>query len=91
MKKFRIPILVLLVFINSCSKEDEVNSLNELVDTLGNKIAQLNSEIDDYSNQITQLITENNSFSVQISGLNDQLTGLQNDIQNYIEEIQVLT
>jgi hypothetical protein len=43
MKKFRIPILVLLVFINSCSKEDEVNSLNELVDTLGNKIAQLNS------------------------------------------------
>jgi len=91
MKKFRIPILILLVFINSCSKEDEINSLNELVDSLGDQIAQLNSEINDYSNLVTQLITENNAFSVQISSLNDQLNSLQNDIQNYIDEIQVLT
>ena len=91
MKKFRIPILILLVFINSCSKEDEINSLNELVDTLVDQIAQLNSKINDYANQVTQLITENNAFSVQISGLNDQLNSLQNDIQNYIDEIQVLT
>ena len=55
MKKFRIVILLLLVFANSCSKEDEIKSLNELVDSLQNKIAQLNSEINDYSNQITNL------------------------------------
>ena len=48
MKKFRIVILLLLVFVNSCSKEDEIKSLNELVDSLQNKIAQLNSEINDY-------------------------------------------
>ena len=53
MIKFRIVILLFLVFVNSCSKEDEINSLNELVDRLQNNIAQLNSEIDDYSNQIT--------------------------------------
>tara|TARA_B100000686_G_scaffold171626_1_gene178855 strand:- start:59 stop:1177 length:1119 start_codon:yes stop_codon:yes gene_type:complete len=91
MKKFRIVILLLLVFVNSCSKEDEIKSLNELVDSLQNKIAQLNSEINDYSNQITQLISQNNVFTVQIEGLNNQLTGLQNNIQNYIDEIQVLT
>ena len=91
MRKFRISILVFFLLINSCSKQDEIDSLNELVDTLGNEIAQLNSEIDNYSNQIAQLITENNAFSVQISGLNDQLNSLQNDIQNYIDEIQVLT
>lgn len=91
MKKFRIVILLLLVFVNSCSKEDEIKSLNELVGSLQNKIAQLNSEINDYSNQITQLISQNNVFTVQITGLNDQLTGLQNNIQNYIDEIQVLT
>jgi len=91
MRKFRISILVFFLLINSCSKQDEIDSLNELVDTLGNEIAQLNSEIDNYSNQIVQLITENNAFSVQISGLNDQLNSLQNDIQNYIDEIQVLT
>ena len=69
MKKFRIVILLLLVFVNSCSKEDEIKSLNELVDSLQNKIAQLNSEINDYSNQITQLISQNNVFTVQIEGL----------------------
>jgi len=112
MRKFRIPILVLLIFINSCSKEDEIRSLNELVENLQNKIAQLHSQINNYSDQVTQLITENNSLSGQItslndqviqlitennslsgqiSSLNDQLTGFQNEIQNYIDEIEVLT
>ena len=90
MKKFRIPILVLLVFINSCSKDDNsalISQYEGQLSNLRNNITQLNSEINDYSNQITQLITQNNTFSAEIAGLNDQLTGLQNDIQNYIDEI----
>ena len=94
MRKFRIAILLLLVFINSCSKDDNsalISQYEGQLSNLRNKITQLNSEVNDYSNQITQLITQNNAFSVQIAGLNNQLTGLQNDIQNYINEIQVLT
>ena len=94
MKKFRIAILLLLVFINSCSKDDNsalISQYEGQLSNLRNKITQLNSEVNDYSNQITQLITQNNVFSAEIAGLNNQLTGLQNDIQNYIEEIQVLT
>ena len=94
MKKFRIAILLLLVFINSCSKDDNsalISQYEGQLSNLRNKITQLNSEVNDYSNQITQLITQNNAFSAEIAGLNNQLTGLQNDIQNYINEIQVLT
>ena len=94
MRKFRIAILLLLVFINSCSKDDNsalISQYEGQLSNLRNKITQLNSEVNDYSNQITQLITQNNVFSAEIAGLNNQLTGLQNDIQNYIEEIQVLT
>ena len=94
MRKFRIAILLLLVFINSCSKDDNsalISQYEGQLSNLRNKITQLNSEINDYSNQITQLITQNNVFSAEIAGLNNQLTGLQNDIQNYINEIQVLT
>jgi len=94
MKKFRIAILLLLVFINSCSKDDNsalISQYEGQLSNLRNKITQLNSEINDYSNQITQFITQNNVFSAEIAGLNNQLTGLQNDIQNYINEIQVLT
>ena len=94
MKKFRIAILLLLVFIISCSKDDNsalISQYEGQLSNLRNKITQLNSEVNDYSNQITQLITQNNVFSAEIAGLNNQLTGLQNDIQNYIEEIQVLT
>ena len=94
MKKFRIAILLLLVFINSCSKDDNsalISQYEGQLSNLRNKITQLNSEVNDYSNQITQLITQNNVFSAEIAGLNNQLTGLQNDIQNYINEIQVLT
>lgn len=94
MRKFRIAILLLLVFINSCSKDDNsalISQYEGQLSNLRNKITQVNSEINDYSNQITQLITQNNVFSAEIAGLNNQLTGLQNDIQNYINEIQVLT
>jgi len=94
MRKFRIAILLLLVFINSCSKDDNsalISQYEGQLSNLRNKITQLNSEINDYSNQITQLITQNNVFSAEIAALNNQLTGLQNDIQNYINEIQVLT
>ena len=94
MRKFRIAILLLLVFINSCSKDDNSALISQYEGQLSNlrtKITQLNSEINDYSNQITQLITQNNVFSAEIAALNNQLTGLQNDIQNYINEIQVLT
>ena len=94
MKKFRIAILLLLVFINSCSKDDNsalISQYEGQLSNLRNKITQLNSEINDYSNQITQFITQNNVFSAEIAGLNNQLTGLQNDIENYINEIQVLT
>ena len=94
MRKFRIAILLLLVFINSCSKDDNsalISQYEGQLSNLRNKITQLNSEINDYSNQITQFITQNNVFSAEIAGLNNQLTGLQNDIENYINEIQVLT
>ena len=76
MRKFRIAILLLLVFINSCSKDDNsalISQYEGQLSNLRNKITQLNSEINDYSNQITQLITQNNVFSAEIAGLNNQL------------------
>ena len=39
---------VLLIFI-SCSKEDEINELNETIVALQSEIAKLNSDINDYA------------------------------------------
>ncbi len=91
MRKFRIALLILLVLVNSCSKEDEIRELNEIVANLQTNITNLNSKINDYQNQITQLINETNYQSNQINTLNDQINELDIQIQNYINEIQVLT
>ncbi|MBT3684520.1 MAG: hypothetical protein HOG40_02440, partial [Cryomorphaceae bacterium] len=88
-----------------CSKEDEINQLNETIVNLQNDIAQLNSQINDYSFQVNQLIsqnntllnqvenglTQNNVLSNQIDDLNNLLNGFQDQIQEYVVQIEVLT
>ena len=91
MKSYKVLILLIFVVINSCSKEDEINQLNQTIVNLQNDIAQLNSEINDYSSQINQLTTQNNILSNQMVDLNNQLNGFQAQIQEYINQIQVLT
>ena len=81
---------VLLIFI-SCSKEDEINELNETIFALQSEIAKLNSEINDYAVQINQLTSQNNIQSGQINELNFQISGFQNQIEEYINQIEVLT
>ena len=54
MKSYKVLILLVFIVVNSCSKEDEINQLNETIVNLQNDIAQLNSEINDYSSQINQ-------------------------------------
>ena len=48
----------LLMFI-SCSKEDEINELNETIILLQSEISNLNSQINDYAFQINELISQN--------------------------------
>ena len=91
MKSYKVLILLMFIVVNSCSKEDEINQLNETIVNLQNDIAQLNSEINDYSSQINQLTTQNNILSNQMVDLNNQLNGFQAQIQEYINQIQVLT
>ena len=91
MKSYKVLILLVFIVVNSCSKEDEINQLNETIVNLQNDIAQLNSEINDYSSQINQLTTQNNILSNQMVDLNNQLNGFQAQIQEYINQIQVLT
>ena len=91
MKSYKVLILLFFIVVNSCSKEDEINQLNETIVNLQNDIAQLNSEINDYSSQINQLTTQNNILSNQMVDLNNQLNGFQAQIQEYINQIQVLT
>ena len=98
MKSYKVLILLFFVVINSCSKEDEINQLNETIVNLQNDIAQLNSQINDYSSQINELTSQNNILSNQVDNLdnqiidlNDQLNGFQAQIQEYIDQIQVLT
>ena len=98
MKSYKVLILLFFVVINSCSKEDEINQLNETIVNLQNDIAQLNSQINDYSSQINELTSQNNTLSNQVDNLdnqiidlNDQLNGFQAQIQEYIDQIQVLT
>ena len=105
MKSYKVLILLFFVVINSCSKEDEINQLNETIVNLQNDIAQLNSQINDFSSQVNQLTnqnntllsqienasTQNNILSSQIDDLNNLLNGFQDQIQEYIDQIQVLT
>ena len=81
MKSYKVLILLLFIVVNSCSKEDEINQLNETIVNLQNDIAQLNSEINDYSSQINQLTTQNTILSSEMDELNNQLNGFQIQIQ----------
>ena len=91
MKNYKLLILLTFIIVNSCSKEDEINQLNETIVNLQNDIAKLNSQINDYSVEINQLTTQNNTQSSQIAELNFQLNNFQIQIQEYIDQIQVLT
>ena len=105
MKNYKLLILIVFLVVNSCSKEDEINQLNETIVNLQNDIAQLNSQISDFSSQVNQLTiqnntlssqvadatTQNNTLSSQIDDLNNLLNGFQDQIQEYVAQIQVLT
>ena len=105
MKNYKVLILLFFLAVNSCSKEDEINQLNETIVNLQNDIAQLNSQINDFSSQVNQLttqnntlssqvqdaLTQNNTLSSQIDDLNNILNGFQDQIQEYVAQIQVLT
>ena len=105
MKNYKVLILLFFFVVNSCSKEDEINQLNETIVNLQNDIAQLNSQINDFSSQVNQLTiqnntlssqvadatTQNNTLSSQIDDLNNLLNGFQDEIQEYVAQIQVLT
>ena len=105
MKNYKVLILLFFLVLNSCSKEDEINQLNQTIVNLQNDIAQLNSQINDFSSQVNQLttqnntlssqvqdaLTQNNTLSSQIDDLNNILNGFQDQIQEYVAKIQVLT
>ncbi|MDC0162826.1 hypothetical protein OAI59_01525 [Flavobacteriaceae bacterium] len=105
MKNYKVLILLVFIVVNSCSKEDEINQLNETIVNLQNDIAQLNSQINDFSSQVNQLTnqnntllsqvenasTQNNILSSQIDDLNNLLNGFQDQIQEYVAQIEVLT
>ena len=105
MKSYKVLILLFFIVVNSCSKEDEINQLNETIVNLQNDIAQLNSQINDFSSQVNQLTnqnntllsqvenasTQNNILSSQIDDLNNLLNGFQDQIQEYVAQIEVLT
>ena len=105
MKNYKVLILLFFLVLNSCSKEDEINQLNQTIVNLQNDIAQLNSQINDFSSQVNQLttqnntlssqvqdaLTQNNTLSSQIDDLNNILNGFQDQIQEYVAQIQVLT
>ncbi|MDC1033830.1 hypothetical protein OAR02_00075 [Flavobacteriaceae bacterium] len=105
MKNYKVLFLLFFFIVNSCSKEDEINQLNETIVNLQNDIAQLNSQVNDFSSQVNQLTaqnntllsqvadasTQNNTLSSQIDDLNNLLNGFQDQIQEYVTQIQVLT
>jgi hypothetical protein len=104
MKSYKVLILLIFIVVNSCSKEDEINQLNETIVNLQNDIVQLNTQINDFSYQVNQLttqnntlssevedaLTQNNTLSIQIDDLNGQLNNFQVQIQEYIDQIEVL-
>ena len=88
MKNYKVLILLILTLFNSCSKEDEINQLNETIVNLQNDIAQLNSQINDYSSQVNQLISQNNILLNQVeNGLaqNNALSNQNNILLNQVE------
>ena len=91
MKNYKFLIFIFFLIINSCSKQDEINQLNQTILDLQANISQLNSQINDYATQINQLISQNNIQSGQINELNFQITGFQNQIENYLNQIEVLS
>jgi len=98
MKNYKFLIFIFFIIINSCSKDDEINQLNQTILDLQSNISQLNSQINDYAVQINQLISENNILlnennilSNKIEGLNNQLNGFQNQVEDYLNQIQILT
>ena len=52
MKNYKALILLVFLLANSCSKEEEINQLNETIVSLQNDIAQLNFQINDFSSQV---------------------------------------
>lgn len=91
MRNCKYFFLSLLFIFISCSKEDEINELNETIILLQSEISNLNSEINDYASQINELISQNNIQLGQINELNTQISGFQNQIEEYISQIEVLT
>ena len=91
MKNYKFLILIFIIITNSCSKEDEINDLNQTIVDLQANISQLNSQINDYSVQINQLTSQNNILSNQIEDLNGQLSGFEVQVQEYLNQIQILS
>ena len=91
MRNYKPILFIFFIIINSCSKEDEINQLNDTILDLQANISQLNSQINDYSIQINQLTSENNILSNQIEDLNNQLSAFQVQIENYLSQIEVLS
>ena len=91
MKNYKFLIFIFFIIFNSCSKEDEINPLNQTILDLQSNISQLNSQINDYSAQINQLTYQNNLLSNQIENLNNQLNGFQGQIEYYLNQIKLLS
>ena len=91
MKKYKFLIFIFFIIFNSCSKEDEINQLNQTILDLQANISQLNSQINDYSVQINQLTYQNNILSNQIENLDNQLSGFQGQIEYYLKQIELLS
>ena len=72
MKNYKLLILLVFLVINSCSKEDEINQLNETIVNLQNDIAQLNSQVNDFSSQVNQLTAQNNTLLSQVADASTQ-------------------
>jgi uncharacterized protein YoxC len=104
MKNYKFLIFIFFLVVNSCSKQDEINQLNQTILDLQSNISQLNSRINEFSSQIDLLTNQNNNLTnqnnnltnqlngaqVQIEDLANQLNGLQAEIENYLNQIEVL-
>tara|TARA_B100000575_G_scaffold17749_1_gene12337 strand:+ start:2394 stop:3512 length:1119 start_codon:yes stop_codon:yes gene_type:complete len=90
MKSYKHLLLSFLLLFISCSKEDEINSLNETIISLQTQINNLNSQIDDYSAQLDQITSQNNIQLTEINELNFQIGVFQNQIEDYLNQIEIL-
>ena len=59
MRSYNILFALIFLIISSCSKDDEINQLNETILDLQSQITKLNFQINDFSDQIAQLSSEN--------------------------------